>query len=310
MGIAAGRAIVRFSDVSARATSILRHAEPSVGASSVLARYRRIARALLGVACLAAIGALAITSFSTDGDVRIGFAYLPILVGAGWWLDPLVAFSCAAAAATAVFAGDVTFAGDVSPTALLWNEFTRVTTLLATPGFVMWLRRTRERLRIEREALRSIAITDPLTGLYNRRFLDEEIASVHARAVRSKRPYAVLAIDVNGLKRLNDHHGHAAGDAALVALASDLRDCARQGDILVRTGGDEFIVLLPDTAADDAEGVARRIERRAAEPHADSPQRVSGVSIGVAGWREGLATDEVLRRADEAMYANKPRARP
>jgi diguanylate cyclase (GGDEF)-like protein len=255
--------------------------------------------------CLIAIGLLTVTGIAASADYRIGFLYLGPLVIAAWWLDRRLALSCAATASVGLVAGDVTRGTELPLDALLWNEFTRVTTLLATTAFVSSLRGSRDRLEAERDAMVELTVTDPLTGLYNRRFLEEQMRILHSGAARRRGSFSVLAIDVDGLKRLNDEHGHAAGDAALAAIAAVLRNAVRRSDVVARTGGDEFVVLAPEMAIAQAADLASRLVRAVAAGAAGPGPRLAGVSIGVASWDGHESSQRLLERADQLQYAAK-----
>jgi diguanylate cyclase (GGDEF)-like protein len=143
--------------------------------------------------------------------------------------------------------------------------------------------------------LRSLAVHDPLTGLANRRLLEQVLVTHMNGARRRDRPLSVAALDLDGLKTINDLAGHAAGDQLLIAAASGFDATLRAGDLLARIGGDEFIVLLPDADLPDAESAIQRMRARAA-----------GVafSAGVVSWN-GETASELLQRADAALYAAK-----
>jgi diguanylate cyclase (GGDEF)-like protein len=119
---------------------------------------------------------------------------------------------------------------------------------------------------------------------------------------------ALLLVDIDGLKKLNDHLGHRMGDAALCRLAAVIRASIREVDLVARLGGDEFVVLAPGTRADEALALAGRIRTSLQRP-GDRP--ASTVSIGVAEARRGdcLTPGEILSRADEALYAAKSAGR-
>ena len=157
---------------------------------------------------------------------------------------------------------------------------------------------------VERESL-----TDPLTGLGNRRHLESRLREELARTERYGSPLSVLLIDVDGLKQINDSRGHAAGDDALRAVAATLEKNRRTTDLAARFGGDEFVVLAPSTGHEEALEFARRISGSLDPP--GSPATVDwppvAVSIGVAGLRGGEDADPeaLLRAADEALYAAK-----
>ena len=145
--------------------------------------------------------------------------------------------------------------------------------------------------------LRTQAVRDPLTGLANRRLLEQLLPTEMHLAARAHRPLSVVAIDLDGLKAVNDTAGHAAGDQLLIRAADGFRAGLRAGDSLARVGGDEFTLLLPDADLDTARGVVQRL--REATP------RIA-FSAGVATW-DGESADELLNRADAALYAVKHR---
>jgi diguanylate cyclase (GGDEF)-like protein len=158
----------------------------------------------------------------------------------------------------------------------------------------------------EVEALRSLAGTDELTRLANRRSFQSALHRELARAVRAHTPVAILLLDLDGLKPINDAFGHEAGDAAICAVAEVCRDTLRRSDLAARCGGDEFAVLLPDTSAEQAMIVAGRL--RAAVQERSIGGRQLGISIGVASSSEhgGVATaDVLLAEADAALYHDK-----
>lgn len=149
------------------------------------------------------------------------------------------------------------------------------------------------------------AVTDGLTGLYNRHFMGEQLKLFHSLAERHGRPYSIITIDVDGLKRINDGFGHEAGDLALRALANALRRSLRSEDVPVRTGGDEFLAILPDTPLGGAVSVAERV-RAAVEANAIAqPNAAFTVSMGVATWQRGRGIPEILNAADGALYLAK-----
>lgn len=158
------------------------------------------------------------------------------------------------------------------------------------------------------DRLRFLSNTDPLTNVVNRRGLHLRLVGEMARVERYGTPLAVLLIDIDGLKQLNDRQGHRMGDAALCALASVLRGCVREVDLIARLGGDEFVVLAPGTRADEALALAGRIR-----DHLRRPGDVSAftVSIGVAEARRGddLSPGQLLSRADDALYMAKQAGR-
>jgi diguanylate cyclase (GGDEF)-like protein len=150
------------------------------------------------------------------------------------------------------------------------------------------------------------AQTDALTGTANRRGLLRCLEELHQRAQRGGHGYAVLMVDVDHFKAINDRHGHAEGDRVLQRVATGLREGLRVGDVIARWGGEEFCVLLPRIGADDAHALAERMTRRIAE---SGEPRVT-VSVGVAEVQAALeGAEEVLRRADAALYRAKESGR-
>ncbi len=162
-----------------------------------------------------------------------------------------------------------------------------------------------------RKRIEELAFTDPLTGLPNRVLLRErfDMAIHHARRERST--FAVLFIDLDRFKQINDSLGHAFGDRVLLAVADRLRECLRQIDTAARIGGDEFLVLLANVDAVGAEIAARRILHAISQPVQMDDMRLSlTVSIGIAMFPEdGMDADELTKNADSAMYTVKERGR-
>ena len=153
--------------------------------------------------------------------------------------------------------------------------------------------------------LRQEAQTDPLTSLHNRRSLDIQIN--HFIAQRC--PFAVLAIDIDHFKRVNDEFGHDIGDVVLQSLAKILLDVTRDSDVVARTGGEEFIVIMPRVEAKRAYQLAERLRMRVSESYID-PVGCINVSIGISGWPiEQLNIDEVFKLADQALYQAKKTGR-
>jgi diguanylate cyclase (GGDEF)-like protein len=173
-----------------------------------------------------------------------------------------------------------------------------VSTALVFALFGLALGRTAERLA-------ELSVSDPLTGLLNARVLAQRLAAECARASRYGEPLSLILIDVDGLKQLNDSGGHAAGDAALCAVASAVRDCSRASDIASRWGGDEFSLIAPNTATAAALRMAERIRSLAAHAAASGGAAVT-VSVGVATSAAGACSAERLRScADAALYEAK-----
>jgi diguanylate cyclase (GGDEF)-like protein len=158
-----------------------------------------------------------------------------------------------------------------------------------------------ERLMAE---LDMAARTDGLTGLANRRALEDDYRREAARAARTGEPIALVLIDLNRFKDINDLYGHAAGDDALVGVADRMRRVLRATDGAARIGGDEFVLLLPNSDLDCAATVAERLARSAAERDGDTTP--VGLCFGVAVCEAGQESlDDLMRRADQALYTKK-----
>jgi diguanylate cyclase (GGDEF)-like protein len=166
----------------------------------------------------------------------------------------------------------------------------------------------RLRLEREREVLRRSAVRDPLTGLANRRGLDERIAYEIARHTRECRRFVVAAIDLDGFKRLNDRFGHPAGDELLADVARALRTAVREQDTVARLGGDEFCVLAPETERGGGAHLATKLAQAIAQV-TTGVEALSG-SVGVAVYPDdGRDARTVLAAADAAQIEAKRRAR-
>jgi diguanylate cyclase (GGDEF)-like protein/PAS domain S-box-containing protein len=159
------------------------------------------------------------------------------------------------------------------------------------------------------EELRLLSVTDSLTRLFNRRHFHYLAGKEAERAERTGRTFAVLMIDVDRFKLYNDSYGHAEGDLVLVSLADVIRRNIRSMDSAFRLGGEEFAVLLPETSASGAAAAAERLRAHFSEevfqPVRENPPVGMTVSVGVAEHRKGSSLDDLIRRADLAMYAAK-----
>ncbi|MGA8766585.1 MAG: GGDEF domain-containing protein [Candidatus Acidiferrales bacterium] len=148
-----------------------------------------------------------------------------------------------------------------------------------------------------------LAALDQLTGLYNRRSGEQRLAEEISRAVRHERPLTILLMDLDGLKQINDKLGHAAGDLVLKGFSDRLRKAIRGSDLAVRLGGDEFMVLLPECRADEVKHVLNRLD--GLEVEYESTRVPCRFSRGWTDYKPGESAEELLRRGDEALYADK-----
>ncbi len=181
--------------------------------------------------------------------------------------------------------------------------FAIVAILMGSVGFMLLFKEQAE------DTAQREAATDPLTGIFNRRMLHELGAKEIARSRRSHVPLSILMLDLDHFKKVNDKYGHAAGDEVLRRFVDVTNICLRREDILVRYGGEEFCVLLPEVSDVHAEAMAERI--RYAIAHATFKYRDQTipvtVSVGIASLRTDAeeSLEALLQRADEALYAAK-----
>jgi len=164
-----------------------------------------------------------------------------------------------------------------------------------------------------RETLRDQSIRDPLTGLFNRRFMEESLERELQRAIRKNHPVSVLFLDLDHFKRFNDSYGHDAGDLVLRSIADLFRKFFRIDDVCCRYGGEEFSIILPESSSEHA--TVRANELRAAVKklnfrHRDQTLGKVTLSIGVTTFPEhGSSTDELLKAADQCLYKSKSSGR-
>ncbi len=174
--------------------------------------------------------------------------------------------------------------------------------------------RTYQRLRENYERSLAMALTDPLTGAFNRRYLDLHLPRIFSRARTGEKPLSMLYVDLDHFKVVNDTHGHPVGDAVLKELVERLNQNLRTFDMVVRVGGEEFAVLMPETDAATAAMIGERLCRRIAEVAFSLPshelQLALSASVGVATMQpsdaDGMA---LLERADQALYKAKHEGR-
>jgi diguanylate cyclase (GGDEF)-like protein len=152
------------------------------------------------------------------------------------------------------------------------------------------------------------ATVDPLTGAFNRRHMERCVGEAIERQRRTTAPASVLLIDIDHFKRINDQLGHAKGDSVLTAIVSLIRKRARKLDLLFRIGGEEFMLLLPDTREGDADALAGQLCASIAGSPLLEGQQVTA-SIGVSELRAAESLDSWMKRADDAMYAAKKAGR-
>ncbi|BBH45031.1 sensor domain-containing diguanylate cyclase [Pseudomonas sp. KU43P] len=161
-----------------------------------------------------------------------------------------------------------------------------------------------QQLQRQLDENRELAERDALTGIANRYCLEKRLQEGCERAQRFRQPLALIAMDVDDFKPINDRYGHVRGEAVLVAVVQALRGCMREQDVLARWGGDEFVMVLPQTSLSEALEVAAGLRRAMAQVKPVGEYMLT-LSYGVVERQEGEAQHELLLRADEALYRSK-----
>lgn len=161
--------------------------------------------------------------------------------------------------------------------------------------------------RVEEE-LRALSVTDALTGIRNRRYFQERLTSEMARVERGPGDLSVIMLDIDHFKRINDQHGHAVGDRVLQAVCQRVIQRLRRTDVFCRLGGEEFVVLCPDTDSDSAYSLALGLWENLRAAPIDGVGTITA-SFGIASWRAGEGADALLLRADSGVYAAKQAGR-
>jgi len=188
-------------------------------------------------------------------------------------------------------------------------DTTEMGQLFAQQAALLWRRfKLEAELRQERRALEQMAFFDPLTGLPNRTLLSDRLRQVLLQGARTSTLVALIFVDLDNFKEVNDTLGHDVGDALLGAVAARLSACVRAGDTVARWGGDEFVVLLPQvTGTDDAAAVARKILGSLRAPFSLAGQTVhTGASLGASIFPDPAAdADALIKHADTALYRVK-----
>ena len=283
---------------------LLAFSAASVALTVRLQRTPSVGRDLLWATYVGA-GLVALAQWLGDGELALGNGLLPAAIFASATQPPrravLVLVTIGALAASPLIYGSVSSERPVAVAAqiLLWWGLA----ILA----MLWTTRTRAlrlQLQRERERAHELAREDALTGLGNRRALEEALGHEAARAARTGETVGVLLIDVDRFKSINDRHGHAVGDACLRAVADALVRALRAADSCFRWGGDEFVVLLPDTALAATREAAARVAASVATRQ-DPDQAPLSVSIGCAELRGDMTADEVFAAADADLLAAK-----
>ena len=174
--------------------------------------------------------------------------------------------------------------------------------------------RTNELLAVNKK-LQELSLEDPLLKIGNRRAMEVDLEHTHAAAQRYQRPYAIILLDVDHFKLYNDYYGHIAGDEVLKQLGLFLKNAVRRTDRIYRYGGEEILILLPETLRDGAQALGQRLVDGLAEkriPHEIHPLKVVTMSGGISGFDEAASQEpwhEVVQRADCALFGAKTAGR-
>jgi diguanylate cyclase (GGDEF)-like protein len=255
-------------------------------------------RALRFSAALALIAAVSWLNLRTPADFRLGILYvIPVLIVA--WNDGLgwgVGFALATSLLRFLVGIDQVPA-ETPMIARLVNEAAYLAVVGVAITGLSQLRRTQAQLQL-------LATHDPLTNVLNARAFSNELAQELGRNRRYGRPLALIYLDLDDFKKVNDVHGHATGDAVLRLVADATRSAVRQADIVGRLGGDEFAVLMPETEGTVAHAAANRLAGGIRTVFRGTPSVTASIGVvSVTGSEAG--TDELLRKADQAMYEAK-----
>ena len=255
-------------------------------------------RGLRLAAVLALTALIYWVNLRTPAAFRFGILYvLPVLLAA--WNDGL-AWGIVFAGATSVLrylVGIDQMPADTPLEARLANELSYLAVVAVAIAGLSQLRRTQAQLEL-------LATHDPLTNVLNARAFSTELAQELSRNRRYGRPLALIYLDLDDFKRVNDAHGHATGDAVLRLVADATRSAVRQADVVGRLGGDEFAVLMPETEGTVAHAAANRLAVGIRTVFRGTPSVTASIGVvSVTGSEAG--TDELLRKADQAMYEAK-----
>lgn len=248
---------------------------------------------------VAFLGVLGVGSvdYLTGYEISLSILYLAPVAFAAWYGGARVGTAIAAISAAVWFMADVGPGHTYSHPAIpVWNALVRL-------GIFLIVALLLHALRARLTAAQSLALRDPLTGLLNSRGFAERVEYTMTLARRDVTPFAVAYLDLDNFKRVNDEHGHDAGDRLLQAVAKALKDAVRESDAVARLGGDEFAVLLPDTDATGAQVLVAKLWQTVQRSVAGS---AAGCSIGVVTFTQApVGAELVIRAADRLMYEVK-----
>jgi diguanylate cyclase (GGDEF)-like protein len=234
----------------------------------------------------------------TPPEVRLGILYIVPVVLVTWTEG--LAWGLGFAVATIGFQEIAAWEQLPPGTPVLWRLVNAASYVVVLGVAMAGL----QRLRHIQQQLSRLATHDPLTSLVNARSFAARLTQELERNRRYPRPLALLYLDLDDFKVINDSHGHQTGDAVLRLVADAMRSSVRQADIVGRMGGDEFAVLMPETDADLADAAAKRLAASLRTVFKGTPTVTASIGV-VSCTAPDANTDELLRRADQAMYEAK-----
>jgi diguanylate cyclase (GGDEF)-like protein len=258
----------------------------------------RLVRTLRLTGWAALVAGVYLLNLRTPAELRLGILYvIPVLLAA--WHDGL-GWGVAFAFATTLLRFRIGIGQLPEATSLEIRVLNEVAYLAVVGVAIAGL----SQVRHTQDQLELLATHDPLTSVLNARAFAQELAHELGRNRRYGRPLALIYLDLDDFKQVNDAHGHATGDAVLRLVADAMRGAVRQADVVGRLGGDEFGVLMPETDAGVAHAAASRLVAGIRTVFRGTPSVTASIGVvAVSGTEAG--TDELLRKADHAMYEAK-----
>jgi len=253
----------------------------------------------LSIAILIGMLLVGIVDYLSGTEIRVFPLYFLPLLPAAWVFGRTGAVG-ASLVATVVWAASLYLAGRHYSHGYIWivNMVTQGTTFLVVSLLIAWLHESLQHERV-------LSSTDTLTGLANRRSFYEQAGGALALCHRNSNPVSLAYIDLDNFKQVNDAYGHGSGDTLLRTVGEILSACLRASDVSGRVGGDEFVVMLPDTNAEHARTVLEKIRIRLAQTPELQASSMT-VSIGAVSYAKAPADISVMiKAADELMYSVK-----
>jgi diguanylate cyclase (GGDEF)-like protein len=271
---------------------------PFVNSRGLMRFCEQLPNSVLAVTSVLLALLVSYLDYVTSNDYSLLLFYLFPIGIAAWFGTRALGLFVAALSAIGWIVGELFEFIQGHPLLFVWNASMRIILFLVLAYLLSSLRARLVEVSIQ-------ARTDSLTGLFNRRHLYERIEGELQRARRHDRPMTLVSIDVDDFKKINDHYGHAAGDAVLCAVSDVLRHITREVDVAARTGGDEFVVLLIETNAAAALEVATKLQSALRKRVGDIGHVVT-FSFGAVTFEKAPATvDEMFRLVDAQLYSAK-----